>query len=48
MYGIGTAELLIVLIIGLVMAAPGVIGIGVLIWLLMKNRAKSKHSPIDE
>ena len=48
MFGIGFHELLILLFILLITVVPGIIGIGVIIWLVMKNRSKSQKSPADE
>jgi hypothetical protein len=38
MFGIGTAELLILLLILLFTVVPGVLGIGVLIWLVTRKK----------
>lgn len=40
MFGIGTQELLVFLAIILVMFVPGIIGVGVLLWFVLKNNAK--------
>jgi hypothetical protein len=41
MMGIGWAEFLILLVIGLLTVVPGVLGVGVLIWLLVRRNSSS-------
>ena len=41
MMGIGTAELLILVIIALLTVVPGVVGVGVLIWLIVRGSKSS-------
>jgi hypothetical protein len=45
MFGIGTTELIILLVIGLLTVVPGFLGIGVLIWLIVRS---SRKRPTDE
>jgi len=40
MFGIGVMELIILLVIALLTVVPGVIGIGVLIWLTVRSSSK--------
>ena len=47
MFGIGWAELLILVLILLFTVVPGIIGVGVIVWLVMKNRSKATQKPID-
>jgi hypothetical protein len=45
MFGIGVQELIILLVIGLMTLVPVVIGLGVLIWLIVRS---SHKTPADE
>jgi hypothetical protein len=45
MFGIGVQELIILAVIGLMTVVPGVIGIGILIWLTVRS---SQKRPTDE
>ncbi len=42
MVGIGAQELIILLVIGVCTVVPGVIGIGVLIWLIVRSSGKRR------
>jgi hypothetical protein len=45
MLGIGTTELIIFLVIALLSVVPGIIGVGVVIWLIVRH---SRKKPTDE
>ena len=42
MFGVGVAELIVLLVIGLLTVVPGVIGVGVLIWLIVRSSSKRR------
>jgi hypothetical protein len=44
MFGFGIWELIIVAIICLMIAVPGVIGLGVIIWLILKQRSSGEST----
>jgi hypothetical protein len=45
MFGVGVQEMIVLLVIGLLTVIPGLIGIGVLIWLIVRS---SHKTPTDE
>jgi len=45
MYGIGIQELIILVVIGLLTVIPGIVGVGVLVWLIARG---SRKRPTDE
>jgi hypothetical protein len=44
-FGIGPQELIILLVVGLLTVVPGVLGLAVLIWLIVRS---SRKPPMDE
>jgi hypothetical protein len=49
MFGIGWSELIILLVIGLLTVVPGIAGLGVLIWLIVRKKpTPGSNTPSDE